>query len=175
MASYSVHDDRTWEAAYALKVYLTCSSLPFDVPFRLQPNEAKTIVDVGSGTGYLSLALARHLNHPDDLLIMTDLEEVVPLLERNLDGARLTSSGAVLARPLPWGDDAALSKLGFEILNVRKPTHVLASDLVYFPFLYPPLLRTLIALVNDERIELIMSYKTRSLAREQPFWNAFGE
>lgn len=57
--------------------------------------------------------------------------------------------------------------------------HILASDLIYFPSLYPPLLRTLLSLtsVTSERPVpplVVFSYKVRSLIREIPFWEAFG-
>jgi hypothetical protein len=43
----------------------------------------------------------------------------------------------VLARPLAWGEEAGLDEF-------RPFTHILMCDLVYFPHLYPPLLRTLL-------------------------------
>lgn len=93
----------------------------------------------------------------------------------------------MLVRSLAWGDEAQLRKLVEE--EGRQPDVVLASDLVYFPFLYPGLLRTLIGLTErprrgrgggvgkeeeEEEVKVIFSYKTRSLAREQPFWHALG-
>lgn len=143
---------------------------------------------------------------------MTDLDNVCPLLEDNLARAQqrwsrsaerevagkdpteqgLTTAAAtsaepdqvdVLVRPLPWGDETSLLRLvkkeGFE------PDIILASDLIYFEFLYGPLLRTLIALTEPSTtIEsreattttptVIFSYKVRSLTREEPFWRAFG-
>jgi hypothetical protein len=74
---------------------------------------------------------------------------------------------------LPWGDSNALARLADEGLA---PSIILASDLVYFQFLYGPLLRTLIGLTarKNERVTVIFSYKVRSLVKEQPFWEAFG-
>ena len=158
-----------------MRAYLTLS-MPFEPAFTmLHDEQRRTIIDVGSGTGYLGLALARRL--VDQLqpvrIVMTDLPEVCPLLERNLASAHLQESSVTeaLVRPLPWGDDAALDKLVGEI---GRPDYVLASDLVYFPFLYPLLLRTLLGLVDSVEMTLVMSYKSRTLAREQPFWDAFG-
>lgn len=77
-------------------------------------------------------------------------------------------------RALPWGDEEALRRL----LREHRPDVVLASDLVYFPFLYPPLLRTLIGLTTPTQggggPKVLFSYKVRSLVREEPFWSAFG-
>ncbi|GAA5909524.1 uncharacterized protein JCM6883_003974 [Sporobolomyces salmoneus] len=191
---------RTWEAAYLLRQYLTPSSsndIEFDPPCPLHdsPRQStprkRTILEVGSGTGFLSLALAPHLRS-SDTLILTDLENVCPLLEKNLSEARqrwrrkkneTTDEATCLVKPLPWGDSSFLET------SIKRPglvpDYILASDLVYFPFLYPPLLQTLLGLTeyrasDDPRREskkgptLIFSYKIRSLVREQPFWEAFG-
>ncbi|KAM0791791.1 hypothetical protein ACM66B_004054 [Microbotryomycetes sp. NB124-2] len=211
---------RTWEAAIAMRMFLTppdepltSSSLLFDPPCPLfdtgtrssgqSKKRARTIVEVGSGTGYLSLALAPWLGSSDKL-VMTDLEEVCPLLERNLVQARERWKSRerracqVLVRPLPWGSNEALATLldglaADAATADKSQSHhpvdfILASDLVYFPFLYPPLLRTLIGLTqprdnqDDETSTsatmfspvLLFSYKIRSLTRETPFWVAFG-
>ncbi|BGP19116.1 hypothetical protein JCM10213_008037 [Rhodosporidiobolus nylandii] len=206
---------RTWEAAYLLRHYLSPpSALPspptFDPPCPLfsppashlptpspsrspspTPRQRRTILELGSGTGFLSLALAPHLQE-GDTLVLTDLENVCPLLEKNLETARgrwrargvfpsppaaaderSVGQGepALLVRPLPWGDPAALARLVAEGLQ---PDVILASDLIYFPFLYPLLLRTLIGLTQQGGVKLLFSYKVRSLVKEQPFWEAFG-
>ncbi|GAA5864231.1 hypothetical protein JCM8547_001301 [Rhodosporidiobolus lusitaniae] len=197
---------RTWEAAYLLRHYLTPPSLfssppLFDPPCSLFPSSTpslslrrrRTILELGSGTGFLSLSFAPHLP-PSNTLILTDLENVCPLLSTNLSTARqrwaarsvFSSSKEepeVLVRPLPWGDANALETLLYE--QGRTPDVVLASDLIYFEFLYAPLLRTLIGLTErseseegdgekQEDVEVIFSYKVRSLSKEQPFWEAFG-
>ncbi|GAA5995908.1 hypothetical protein JCM5350_001941 [Sporobolomyces pararoseus] len=194
---------RTWEAAYLLRRYLTppASSplVEFDPPCPLYHlsesstiSRKRTILEIGSGTGFLGLSLAPHLLSTDTLLL-TDLENVCPLLTKNLSEARsrwrikskrsLDDEPTCLVRPLPWGDSKFLES------SIKQPQllpdFILASDLVYFPFLYPPLLRTLLGLTewkasDDPRREtgkgplLIFSYKIRSLVREQPFWEAFG-
>lgn len=77
-------------------------------------------------------------------------------------------------RALPWGDEDALRTL----LGEQRPDTVLASDLVYFPFLYPSLLKTLVGLTTPSERgtspKVLFSYKVRSLVREEPFWAAFG-
>jgi len=173
---------RTWEAAYLLRRYLSVPSSPssprspiFDPPNPLPSsscNRRRIILEVGSGTGFLGLSIAPHLLSTDTL-VLTDLDNVCPLLEKNLASAQLKRSDKFdcLIRPLPWGDSTALDKLRKEDLL---PDIILASDLVYFPFLYPPLLRTLIHLTDTGNPTLIFSYKIRSLVREQPFWEAFG-
>jgi len=122
---------------------------------------------------------------------------VCPLLSENLAAAqarwaaRGVEAAEVLVRPLPWGDARALDAL--QVDEGLRPDLVLASDLLYFPFLYAPLLRTLLGLTeprgasgagdedaDDERgrpgpsPKVVFSYKVRSLVKEQPFWEAFG-
>lgn len=124
---------------------------------------------------------------------MTDLGSVCPLLSRNLSEARTRWMGTihpsalptVRVEPLPWGDADALRNLSLN--RAPRPDDdddpdavtILASDLVYFPFLYPPLLRTLLGLTTPRRPgspspKVLFAYKVRSLVREQPFWSAFG-
>jgi hypothetical protein len=229
---------RTWEAAYLLGDYLlppppptpsTTAAPPkppqFDPPCPIfgptddgsaQPGiePAQTVLELGSGTGFLSLAIApslRRHRRKRTTLIMTDLDNVCPLLEDNLARAQqrwlrnterepggkdpteqglVTAAAAaepdqvdVLVRPLPWGDEPSLLRLVKE--EEFEPDIILASDLIYFEFLYGPLLRTLIALTEPSTTTesrkattmtptVIFSYKVRSLTREEPFWRAFG-
>lgn len=202
---------RIWEAAYLLARYLVppsqaADSLEFDPPCSLFPVPGQaplTIVELGSGAGYGSLHLARQLvRHADVMveqpprtrLVLTDLENVVPLMERNVERAGYKDATDILdarVRSLAWGNQAHASSLiaemqGNDGSSGNPITHILCSDLVYFPELLPPLLRSIISLSNpsnsDTKIEpstspgpqLVISYKIRSLTKEQPFWSALG-
>ncbi|GAA6059721.1 hypothetical protein JCM10212_000249 [Sporobolomyces blumeae] len=166
------------------------SSLPSPTD-RTPRRPRRTILEVGSGTGYLGLSIVPSLDLERDEVVLTDLENVVPLLEKNLNEAetrwdRRSRRGSgtteatddrrlkrddeqggvdaeglerrrwanVLIRSLPWGDSRALARLSQE--GVR-PDVVLASDLVYFPFLYPPLLETLLGLTEPDLDEIVES------------------
>ena len=200
---------RIWEAAYLLARYLrpTAKSpdeLEFDPPCSLFDSSSVqplTIVELGSGAGYGSLHLARQLlQHAQNAqgtctkarLVLTDLENVVPLMKRNVARAGYQQSTHVLdvrVRSLAWGNDARAAALLAELrsshpidaANQRQEsnplTHILCSDLVYFSELLPPLLRSIILLSehgvdSNDGPELIISYKIRSLTKEQPFWSA---
>ncbi|KAF9453507.1 hypothetical protein P691DRAFT_771476 [Macrolepiota fuliginosa MF-IS2] len=171
---------RVWEAAYAMSIYVNSpANQEFDPPFPDSPSP-RTMIELGSGTGAVAAAIANVLDEREDLVIATDLPEVCPLLEGNL----CASPGCpILIRPLVWGDTDDSQRLAAEIFfgpNARAPTHIICSDLVYFPELLAPLLRCLIQLTSPGLIQrspqpmVIISYKLRSLTKEIPFWSAFG-
>jgi len=59
-------------------------------------------------------------------------------------------------------------------------SYIVCSDLVYFPELFGPLLRTLLQLSSPpfstaaQPVKVVISYMIRSLEKESPFWSAFG-
>ncbi|KAF7327969.1 hypothetical protein MKEN_00377100 [Mycena kentingensis (nom. inval.)] len=124
--------------------------------------------------------LSTLLDPERDILLATDLPEarrilfstisisnfmqVCPLLEQNL-----ASSKGVRVQALAWGNAE-------HALALPQPlTHIVCSDLVYFPFLLAPLLRSLIQLTTaSSDAHIIISYRIRSLPKESPFWSAFG-
>ncbi|KAI6108155.1 hypothetical protein F5141DRAFT_1189125 [Pisolithus sp. B1] len=199
---------RVWEAALAMCSYVESMSvdahdLEFDPPFLEgrgwdgQP----TLIELGSGTGIVAAQIAR-MFMGDGIVIATDLADVCPLLERNLHAHTGPSDSwklgchNVFVRPLAWGNMKHAALIGQEFglskdasstgdapsRSFNTLTHVICSDLVYFPELFAPLLRTLIHLtsfpcttaVNGIYPKVVISYKTRSLQKEAPFWAAFG-
>ncbi|OCH88578.1 hypothetical protein OBBRIDRAFT_820134 [Obba rivulosa] len=185
---------RVWEASYAILAYLDPlvdddGKLEFDPPpfTTATRSEGLTVIELGSGTGLVASRLVRHLVPGRDTIVVTDLPDVCTLLARNLCGL---SSDSVLVRPMAWGDrDHALrlaSDLGLGTASAVQagaghPTHIICSDLVYFPALLAPLLRTLLLLtappfapLGGAPAQLVISYKIRSLPKEAPFWSAFG-
>lgn len=152
--------------------------LEFDPPppFTLSPDPPSTsnvgesfrIVELGSGTGIVGLKLAEHLAQmrtgatidqvadsrgstcKSDLILLTDLDDVCPLLEENLDGRRAqiyrgVRGGlgdapyvAVEVRPLAWGNyqhaSAIIDEMRGKYLDMDHSTspltHIVCSDLV---------------------------------------------
>ncbi|CAD6885018.1 unnamed protein product [Tilletia controversa] len=213
---------RVWEAAYAARRYFREAALPSHLD--LEPmtslfsqesdgGEPITVLELGAGAGYGGLHLCKCLElyhaqrgRPSDStnkdvrprVLLTDLPNVLPLLERNIARAQesdktLVEHVDVQAWPCAWGDEAAVRDI-FQSLFTSKSTstsssplsHILAADLVYFPELFPPLLRSLLWLTepvgssevedknNLRTPEVIFTYKVRSLVKEQPFWSVFG-
>ncbi|KAF9177050.1 hypothetical protein BGZ49_005802, partial [Haplosporangium sp. Z 27] len=153
------------------------------------------ILELGAGTGYVGIALAKRLT-PDCILTITDLEEVVPLMEKNVakylpnnsnhnnnnnnnkdhDSSSSSSSkntrqcAHVLVEPLAWGNSEHAQKL----LSQGQIDYIIASDLVYFPELYPPLIQTLKEVTVVGETKVLFGYKERAPWKESPFWEEFG-
>ncbi|KAH9003145.1 putative methyltransferase-domain-containing protein, partial [Lactarius hatsudake] len=155
---------RVWEAAYAMMLYVQDpDAYEFDPQFEF--GSESVVVELGAGTGAAGLALAA--THPHARVVLTDLPEVCPLLQANARGY-----AGVEVRPLSWGSTEHAQALQTE-LDPAAISCIICSDLVYFPELLAPLLRTLLHLTaTDPRV--VISYKIRSLAKEMAFWSAFG-
>lgn len=113
------------------------------------------------------------------------------------DQKALSSNDAgvdVLVRPLAWGNSTHATQVTQELAARRqqgldectspaKPVsslnYIFCSDLVYFTELLAPLLRSLIQLTSEtpeasQCPTVIIAYKIRSMAKEEPFWIALG-
>jgi hypothetical protein len=131
------------EAAYAIDFYVQNPlDMEFDPLFSLSSEYPMTVLELGSGTGMVGSRIAAKFLRPEkDLMIVTDLPDVCPLLKTNL-GDQLqqhdrdnTVDGGVLVRPLAWGNYEHASKLTSELFsatrsNPRFLTHIVCSDLV---------------------------------------------
>ncbi|KAJ4494735.1 putative methyltransferase-domain-containing protein [Lentinula edodes] len=179
---------RVWEAAYILNIYLNPpSNLIFNPAFSYEEKRKSIrIIELGSGSGMVGINVALSLKlQLGDRLVLTDLSEVCPLLEGNLEAGCKDPNlrDLIYVRPLAWGNSEHANRIRSELVADQRShcpplTHILCSDLVYFPELLAPLLRTLIDLTSrpfaSPQLEVLISYKIRSLPKETPFWAAFG-
>jgi hypothetical protein len=149
-----------------------------DPPFVSLTAQQITMVELGSGTGLVSLEIARQLEVSGRraTFVQTDLPEVCKLLSQTTQHYRSASSSStqtdVIVHPLAWGDTSHASAI--QSLLSEPPTHLICCDLVYFPELLAPLLRSLLHLTQTNDPTLIMAYKPRSAAKETSFWSALG-
>lgn len=149
--------------------YLLDQPGSWDPPRTLLERDAVHVMELGAGVGTAGLATAQALDRRgrSSSLVLTDLPDVCPLLERNARTCHCDHV-SIQVRPLPWGDRDATRAI---LASTARPTHILCSDLVYFPELLAPLLRTLIDITDAvPDAEVLFSYKIRSLTKEQPFW-----
>jgi Lysine methyltransferase len=145
----------TWkdrEAAYAMKIYLeSTTGLEFEPQCSICTGRSGAVVELGAGNGFLGLKMAQILSsrleqHDNQVrtLVLTDLEAVCPLLERNcLKGfLKATESASVdlFVQPLEWGN----LDQGWRLADRLAPkgpsgtpdptaallTHIVCSDLV---------------------------------------------
>ncbi|CAO3686494.1 unnamed protein product [Rhizopus stolonifer] len=173
---------KIWQSAYTLQAlfspdtrftlepshpipeaYYSTSSAP-------KPEKPYRILELGAGTGYVGIALAKHLRRPCQVYI-TDLEQVVPLIQDNVDlhydRKDDPEAAEVIVDRLHWGntqDSQRLIQGGFDL--------VVISDCVYFPELFDMLLSTLLE-VCDMSTRVVIGYKCRSLEKEIGFWQDY--
>lgn len=98
-------------------------------------------MELGSGTGIVSATWAEQLTERNATLVVTDLPEVCPLLEQNLQQHIFrTSALKVLVRPLTWGNSQEAMNIAVELGCLSSGsttippsqylTHIICSDLV---------------------------------------------
>jgi hypothetical protein len=129
---------RLWPAAEYLARFVMEQKETIDT-------EANTlsILELGAGVGLTGLQLATQLRCR---VLLTDLPEAMPLLERNIELNRdrfVLKWEAVQAQVLSWGDEEHIQKALAWILENDGPILILASDCVYFQELHAPLEQTL--------------------------------
>lgn len=143
--------------------------------------ERRDIIELGAGTGVLSLtvaALRSSVNQRDDSksrIITTDLESAIPLLEHNIasnghlfsdDSARPKASVLDWYEDLP--DDIQSFNDGFDA--------IIMADVTYNTSSFPALLRTLANLMamSAKRPLILLGYKERDEA-ERTIWDMANE
>lgn len=110
--------------------------------------------------------------------------------EDNRGGSNSAGNVTIQVRDLAWGNAEHVRMLSTELctryLVERDGEHgprltILCSDLVYFPTLLAPLLRSLIQITSPDflpgtspQATILIAYRVRSIERETPFWRAFG-
>ncbi|KAI8088839.1 putative methyltransferase-domain-containing protein [Halteromyces radiatus] len=143
---------RTWEAAYVMIKYMLWKERQGETSFL----SGKKILDLGSGTGLVGLAMAKacpSLAHME----LTDQIPMMSLLHDN-----------ILLNQLQ-------DKVSASVLNWGEPTDhtvdiVFASDCVYLEVAFQPLVDTLVMLTeNNNNVQIYMSYRKRRKADKRFF------
>ncbi|TRY72694.1 hypothetical protein TCAL_03390 [Tigriopus californicus] len=138
-----------WDAALVLAYYLEHRQ----EALRLDQGP-QTVLELGSGTGAVGLVAAAL----GARTVLTDLPEVLPLLERNIDLNRRVLDGPAQARALPWGHDH-LDRVS-DLLDPGVD-YILVSDCVYYEAALEPLIDTLVAL-SRAQTRVLVSYEERT-------------
>lgn len=143
---------RTWEAAFHLGNYL-CSNKELV--------EGKSILELGAGTGYVSILCTKHLNALH--VIATDgSDDVVAELPTNFFLNGLQDTSQVEAKELKWGH-ALIGGEHPEWNEGRNVDIVIGADITYDDSVLPSLAGTFNELFDIyPRIELIIAATVRN-------------
>ncbi|OAD79887.1 hypothetical protein PHYBLDRAFT_105709 [Phycomyces blakesleeanus NRRL 1555(-)] len=144
---------KTWEAADIMIEYLLWKKSQSDTFF-----DGKRILDLGSGTGLVGLAVAsafpgvQHMTLTDQIPMMELMKQNILLngLERKVD-----------AQILDWGTPLPESIMPLSDV-------ILASDCVYLEIAFQPLVDTLVLLSTKETV-IYLSYMKRRNADKRFF------
>jgi hypothetical protein len=114
------------EATQPLIQYLTPHDR-FDPPCSLFHGGPHRVIELGSGQSLPSLHLASQLGQ-DDLVVLTDLPQVMELCEQNItvwkNSKPKSQCAHVVAEPLAWGSSIT------HLARYGPYTHILMCDLV---------------------------------------------
>eukprot|EP01051_Picozoa_sp_SAG22_P012620 SAG22_NODE_1329_length_4710_cov_1.942095_3_plen_283_part_00 len=127
---------KLWDSTWVLVDYLRAQNGTPDCLLA-----GKHVLELGAGTGVLGMAVARFAKPPTSVVI-TDLPQVVPLLDLNLRLNGFPKDGPATAAPLAWGSDD-MAEQPLDQPCEGSAWTVIMSDVVYEPTLFPLLIETL--------------------------------
>lgn len=130
---------RTWEASLQMGDFLTSPSCPPDLSL-----ESKTILELGCGTGYLSVLCAKYLKTAH--ITATDgFDNVVDDLDENFSLNGLEISSRLRTRLFKWGKSSFAENCGKDatFLEGTAPDIILGADVTYDAAALPALCETL--------------------------------
>ncbi|KAJ1817096.1 Protein-lysine N-methyltransferase efm6, partial [Coemansia sp. RSA 2599] len=119
----------------------------------------KTVLELGAGTGIVGIALAQL--QPQCSVFVTDKQELVPLLQRNIE---LNGATNACAECLDWCRPEHRDGRWAE----HKPDLILVSDGIWASDLHGPLADTLAHLAGSNT-RVLLAYETRKFDEEARF------
>lgn len=156
---------RTWDSCLRLAYFLCTEgqSLIKD----------KTIIELGAGTGMLSILCAKHLGA--ESVISTDGNtEVVASMTKNisLNSGKRLSSDTVKAAHFDWADSETLTQ-ALGVTNIKdwpKYDVVLGADITYNPEYFEPLVSALeVLLAVNEKATILIAGAIRNINTHNNF------
>lgn len=150
---------RTWDCCLRLAYYLSTEGQALI--------KDRSIIELGAGTGMLSILCANHLGA--DLVLATDgLPEIVASMEQNiiLNPPSEVGSIPVHAAHFEWSDtDTLIQSVGFPSnRDWLKYDLVLGADITYNPEYFGPLISALTTLLNrNEETNILIAGAIRNL------------
>ncbi|KAJ2003943.1 Protein-lysine N-methyltransferase efm6 [Coemansia thaxteri] len=141
-----------WDAALVVAKYIERQTDEGKLDLR-----GKTVLELGSGTGLVGIAIGRL--HPKSHVVVTDKQELVGLLERNI--ALNSASDNTRAEKLDWRET---DKAGANVA----PDVIVVSDGIWDKDLHQPLADTLARLAGKDTT-VLLGYESRSFGDEAEF------
>jgi predicted nicotinamide N-methyase len=149
---------KVWDAAYMIMSFIETYEFQTDADKKL------VAVDLGSGTGCAGITAATRSSFRK--VYLTDLPTALDTLLNNVALNESMLKAETIVCPLEWGTPIPKT--------IDKPHVILCSELVYFPELFDPLIKTLVELSTPETL-VVLCYKQRSLEKEHLFYAKFGK
>ena len=121
------------------------------VILKLDPSSrhGKHLVELGAGTGTVGLMAAYY----GLSVINTDLQDLVPLLQHNIDMNKDLLKGNIQAKALKWGDSCS---------DLQAPVdYLILANCVYYDSSLEPLLQSMLDL-SDAQTEVYGCYEVRT-------------
>lgn len=118
------------------------------------------ILELGAGTGIVGIVAAK-LFGSQAAVIITDVTEVVPNMQKNIDINHLAIDN-ITAASLIWGEKITNP----EFLH---QDYILASDVIYYEELYEILIQTLVELTESGSTKIFICCEKRRKI-ENRFW-----
>ncbi|KFX94192.1 hypothetical protein O988_06428 [Pseudogymnoascus sp. VKM F-3808] len=128
---------RTWEASLQLSDFLCSTSCPPSLNLR-----GKSVLELGSGTGYLSICSSKYLGAAH--VTATDgFDTVMTDLGTNLFINSLQDSPAISTRELKWGHALLGNEDASFLEHQPRPDMIIGADVTYDAAALPALVATL--------------------------------
>ncbi|CAX43336.1 conserved hypothetical protein [Candida dubliniensis CD36] len=129
---------RTWEAALYLSNFLNAKDSP---PYNLAN---KTVMEIGCGTGLVSLALAKNYHNIKKLIMTDGSTNVFDNLQETLRLNNLNDSSIIQCQQLIWGEKTTVEE---------HVDYLVAADITYDTRILDPLCQTIKDLFSNNNLQ----------------------
>ncbi|KAL6944478.1 hypothetical protein ACO0RG_001215 [Hanseniaspora osmophila] len=158
---------KIWESGEMMCDYIIEKLMDPESKFsKLHENRYRNIIELGTGTGIVSLLLGELHNEGYtnfDNVDATDITALLPLLEENIKHNNMEN--IIHAKELWWGQ--AIDKKEFDL---NKVDLILAADCVYHECLFEILIETFMNLTEvNQDTPILLAYKKRRNADKRFF------
>ncbi|GFR70526.1 protein-lysine methyltransferase METTL21D-like [Elysia marginata] len=151
-----------WDAALALCGYLDHCQEKGCFKWNQQ-----AVLELGAGTGAVGVVAATLGANS----VVTDLPELVPLMQHNIDKNKEKLIGSCQAVPLSWGDTDQIKHIK-EMLVPAGLDYILVADCVYYEESVKQLVDT-IACLSSSKTTVLCSYEERELGNKEALQSQF--